>query len=60
MFKKHGTKVIGVVTTAASILAAADPNQVATLLGESGPYVVTAVLGLLTVLRGFRNSKVNQ
>jgi hypothetical protein len=57
MFKAHGTKVIGMITTVASIFAAADPTQVAALLGKSGPYAVTAALGLLTVLRGFSNSK---
>jgi len=57
MFKKHGTKVIGVVGTVASILAAADPVQVAELLGDRGPYAVTAALSFLTILRGFANSR---
>jgi hypothetical protein len=57
MWKNHGTKVIGAVGTLASILGAADPSLVAGLLGQSGPFYVTAALSILTVLRGFQNSK---
>lgn len=60
MWKKHGTKVIGAIGTAASILAAADPSQVLALLGNRGPFIVTAALSILTVIRGIENSrKVN-
>jgi hypothetical protein len=57
MWKEHGTKAIGAVGTIVSILAAMDPTQVASLLGNSGPYYVTAALSILTILRGFQNSK---
>lgn len=57
MWKQHGTKVIGTLGTVASIFAAADPSQVMQLLGERGPFIVTAALSVLTILRGFQNSK---
>lgn len=57
MWKKHGTKIIGYVGAVASILAAADPAQVIALLGQSGPFIATAALSILTVLRGHQNSK---
>lgn len=60
MWGKHGTKIIGTLGTAASILAAADPALVTALLGESTPFVVTGVLSMLTILRGFQNVRVNQ
>lgn len=54
--KNHGTKVLGTVGTVASVLATADPAAVTDLLGNRGPYIVTAVLSFLTILRGFQNS----
>jgi hypothetical protein len=60
MWKDHGTKVIGAVGTAASILAAADPTQVAVLLGNRAPFYVTAALSILTILRGFQNTANQQ
>jgi hypothetical protein len=57
MWKNHGTKAIGMVGTLVSILAATDPTQVAALLGNSGPYYVTAALSILTILRGFQSTQ---
>lgn len=59
VIKEHGTKVIGYVGTAASILAAADPVMVQALIGERGPFIVTAALSFLTILRGHQNSRRN-
>lgn len=56
MFKNHGTKIIGTVGAAASVLATADPAAVMALLGDRGPFVVTGVLSILTILRGFQNT----
>ncbi len=56
MWKDHGTKIIGTVGSAVSILAAADPTAVAALLGNRAPFYVTAALSILTVLRGFQNT----
>lgn len=55
--KNHGTKMLGVVGTLASVFATADPMAVAALLGERGPYIVTGALSILTILRGFSNTK---
>lgn len=49
--------MLGVVGTLASVFATADPVAVAALLGERGPYIVTGALSILTILRGFSNTK---
>ncbi len=54
--KNHGTKVLGTVGTVASVLATADPAAVVDLLGSRGPFIVTGVLSILTIMRGFTNS----
>jgi hypothetical protein len=52
----HGTKVVGLLTAASSILAGIDP----TVLPPSWlPYIGT-VLGLFTLARGFINTKNGQ
>lgn len=50
---KHGTKVVGILTAASSVLAGIDP----TVLPPSWlPYIGT-LLGVLTLARGFINTK---
>lgn len=50
---QHGTKVAGALTAASSILSGIDP----TVLPPSWLPYIGAVLGLLTLARGFINTK---
>lgn len=59
MWKEHGTKIIGGATAVLGVVAAMTPQQLVDTFGQNAPGVVMAALGLLTVLRGFTNAKVN-
>lgn len=50
---KHGTKLIGTITTATAVLSALDP----TVLPPSWLPYFMGVAGILTVLRGVVNTK---
>lgn len=53
---QHGTKVLGALTIASSILSGLDPS---TLPPQWLPYIGTG-LGLITLARGFINTKNQQ
>lgn len=57
----HGTKIIGTVTALGGSAAALDPTTVtailSALMGDRGPGIATGIIGLLTLLRGFKNTK---
>lgn len=57
MFKDHGTKIIGAVTTVIGMAATLTPDQLAALFGPKAPAAAMAVMGILTILRGFQNSQ---
>jgi hypothetical protein len=59
MWKEHGTKILGGVTTALGAISAA-PAVLTAIFGDYGPQVgalITSILGVATVLRGFTNSQ---
>lgn len=56
LFKDHGTKILGGLTTALGVLGTVDPTVLAGALGPKGMSYVTAVAGILTVLRGVQNT----
>lgn len=57
IFKDHGTKVIGGLTTLVGLLGAVDPAVLQATIGDKGMSYVVGVAGILTILRGFQNSK---
>jgi hypothetical protein len=58
-WKDHGTKVIGTAGAAVSVLSVASPDQISALFGPNAAGYVLGALNLLTVMRGFQNSKAN-
>lgn len=57
IFKDHGTKLIGGLTTLVGLLGAVDPVVLQSAIGEKGVGYVVGAAGILTILRGFQNSK---
>lgn len=55
-FRQHGTKVIGYVTMAISVLSLTDPTLVVSLFGERGRSWILLLAGVLTALRGHTNT----
>jgi len=56
MLNEHGTKILGVVIALLGSVMLLTPEQITAIMGERGPGIMTAIAGLLTVLRGFQNS----
>lgn len=56
MFQDHGTKIIGAVSTVIGMAATLTPDQLTQLFGAKAPAIAMAVMGVLTILRGFQNS----
>lgn len=63
-WKGHGTKIIGTITALGGSAAALDPATVAAILtaiaGDRGPGIATGVVGLMTLWRGFTNTKAEK
>ncbi len=57
LFADHGTKLIGSLTAAVGVLGAMDPAVITGLFGQNGMSYVATVAGILTILRGFQNTK---
>lgn len=57
LLKDHGTKLIGGLTTAVGVVGSLDPTVLQSLIGANGMSYFTALAGILTILRGFQNTK---
>jgi hypothetical protein len=53
----HGTKILGTLITILGGFLLLPPEQQAALVGETAPRIAVAVTGLLTILRGFTNTR---
>lgn len=56
LFKDHGTKLIGGLTTLVGLFGAIDPTVLQATIGDKGMSYVVGAAGILTILRGFQNS----
>lgn len=59
MWGDHGTKMIGAAGAVVTALSTIDPTVLQSLLGANAQNYVMGALSLLTILRGFQNSKLN-
>jgi len=57
LFKDHGTKILGAVTTLIGALSASEPTLLIAALGQKGVSYLMALSGILTILRGLQNTK---
>jgi hypothetical protein len=57
LWDSHGTKLLGGLITILGGFLLLPPDQQAALVGETAPRVAVAVTGLLTILRGFANTR---
>jgi hypothetical protein len=60
IFNDHGTKLLGGLTTAVGVLGSVDPAILQSIVGANGMSYFTAFAGILTILRGFQNTKAQQ
>lgn len=60
LFKDHGTKLLGGLTTVVGVLGAIDPTVLATTLGPKGMAYATALAGFLTILKGVQNTNAQK
>lgn len=60
LFSDHGTKLLGSVTALVGALGAVDPTVLTGAIGQKGVAGLTALAGILTILRGFSNSANQQ
>ena len=60
LFRNHGTKLLGVVTTLIGTLSAADPAVLISALGNRGLSYLMALSGILTILRGLQNTNAQK
>lgn len=59
MLRNHGTKIIGAVSTLIGVAATLTPDQLTAVFGDKAPAAAMMVMGVLTILRGFQNNKLN-
>jgi hypothetical protein len=57
IYREHGTKILGTVITVLGGFLLLPPDQQTALVGETAPRIAVSVTGLLTILRGFQNSR---
>jgi hypothetical protein len=57
VFKDHGTKLLGGLTTVIGAIGSIDPAVLQSIFGTNGMAYFTTFAGILTVLRGFQNTK---
>jgi hypothetical protein len=57
LWTEHGTKILGTVITILGGFLLLPPDQQAALVGDTAPRIAVSVTGLLTILRGFQNSR---
>lgn len=60
IFKDHGTKLLGVLTTVVGAVGSIDPAMLQSIFGNNGIAYFTTLAGILTVLRGFQNTKTQE
>jgi hypothetical protein len=53
----HGTKILGGLITVLGGFLLLPPDQQTALVGETAPRIAVSITGLLTILRGFQNSR---
>jgi hypothetical protein len=57
VYREHGTKILGAIITVLGGFLLLPPDQQVALVGETAPKIAVSVTGLLTILRGFQNSR---
>ena len=57
LFSNHGTKFLGGLTAIVGAVGSLDPAVIQSIFGANGISYFTTLAGVLTILRGFQNSK---
>lgn len=60
IFNDHGTKLLGGLTAAVGAVGSIDPGILQSMFGNGAMAYFTTLAGILTILRGFQNTKAQE